>query len=48
MDLAQSLSKYELKSLLFSAKFETALSLTRITDMLAIFLLLKNLFKINQ
>ena len=48
MDLAQSLSKYELKSLFFLAKFERALSLTRTADMLAIFLLLKNPFKINQ
>ena len=41
-------AKYELKSSVYSAKFETTLSLTRIDGVMNILLLLKNLFKINQ
>ena len=41
-------AKYELKSSAFSAKFDTTLSSTRIGGIMGIFILLKNLFKIDQ
>ena len=41
-------AKYELKSSIFSAKFETTLSSARIGGTMGVSLLLKNLFKIDQ
>ena len=41
-------ANYELKSFTSSAKFETLLPSTRIGGLLGIFLLLMNLFKIDQ
>ena len=40
-------AKYALKSSPFSVKFETTFSLTKIGCLMGIFLLLKNLFKID-